>query len=548
VTAVHLGFEVGSGRPVEIPVRHLAITGQTQEAGKTTALEALIARSGLRAVTFVTKRGEGAFGQARRIDPYFREQADWQFVASILEASRGEKLKFERAWIIRASKGARTLADVHRNVRKAMETAKGLAGDVYLTLDAYLEVVVPAISRVRWAPRLELAPGVNAVDLTALSTELQHLVIKSSIEWVLEHEEQTVVVVPEAWKFLPQGRGTPVKLAAAAYIRQGAGLKNYLWLDSQDLGGIEKEILRSVPVWVLGVQREANEIKRTLDNIPAGIAKPSKADIATLELGQFFACWGKHAIKTYVQPAWMNAAQATQVAAGALEVGLAARLSPRRVIPIQEETVNETEARALREDNDRLKTENAELLTRLERLEATHGARKGGVGQSPAVTRNRAGVHSPSEPDRADARAATSAEDQPAASARGIGWPGRPDAAIDREDLYQAFKARLIAEAPALIRLLTTRAELEIQVSRKTLQLDEFSLKGRIARLLREGFFSDARGCGAVRSALKRTGPDANTANIGRALDDLTRDGFVTDEGSGYREVPGMKVNLVEPA
>jgi hypothetical protein len=61
-----------------------------------------------------------------------------------------------------------------------------------------------------------------------------------------------------------------------------------------------------VPVWILGVQREANEIKRTLDNIPAGIAKPSKADIATLELGQFFACWGKHAVRTYAQPAWMG--------------------------------------------------------------------------------------------------------------------------------------------------------------------------------------------------------------------------------------------------
>jgi hypothetical protein len=113
----------------------------------------------VRAVTFITKRGEASFTSARRIDPYFREQADWQFVASILEASRGEKLKFERAWIIRASKGARTLADVQHNVRESMKTAKGLAGDVYLTLDAYLEVVVPAIARVRWAPGSSSPPA-----------------------------------------------------------------------------------------------------------------------------------------------------------------------------------------------------------------------------------------------------------------------------------------------------------------------------------------------------------------------------------------------------
>src|SRR5258708_34154004 len=244
--AVHLGFEVGTGEAVAIPLRHMVVTGQTQEAGKTTTLEALIDRAGVKAVAFLTKRGEGSFANARGVRLYFREQADGQLVASILEASRGEKLKFERAWIIRASKGARTLADVHRNVRKALETAKGLSADVYLTLDAYLEAVVPQIDRVHWAEKVELAPGVNAMDLTALNVEMQHLVIRSTLDWVLNHEEDTVVVVPEAWKFIPQGRGTPGKLAAEADIRQAAGLRNYLWLDSQDIAGVEKMILKSV--------------------------------------------------------------------------------------------------------------------------------------------------------------------------------------------------------------------------------------------------------------------------------------------------------------
>src|SRR5438128_1475559 len=112
---VHLGFEVGTGKRVEIPVRHLCITGQTQEAGKTTTLEALIERSGLSALAFVTKRGEGAFLRAHQLTPYFKEQTDWKYVAAILEASRGEKLKWERQWIIQASKGARTLTEVQQN-------------------------------------------------------------------------------------------------------------------------------------------------------------------------------------------------------------------------------------------------------------------------------------------------------------------------------------------------------------------------------------------------------------------------------------------------
>lgn len=356
---VHLGFEVGSGDTVTLPLRHLVITGQTQEAGKTTALEALITRSGVRAVAFITKRGEGSFVDARTIQPYFREQADWQFVASILEASRGEKLKFERAWIIRASKGARTLADVQRNVRKALESAKGLSADVYLTLDAYLDAVVPQIGRVRWAERVELAPGVSAMDLTALNVEMQHLVIRSTIDWVLRHEQDTVVVVPEAWKFIPQGRGTPVKLAAEAYIRQAAGLRNYLWLDSQDIAGVEKMILKSVPVWVLGVQRESNEVKRTLAQIPAGIKKPKPEAVATLGLGQFYACHGTHITKVYVQPAWMDAETARGVATG--DVAMVPTAPVRTNPDSMEDAVTEEEARALRDRNSALECQVQEL-------------------------------------------------------------------------------------------------------------------------------------------------------------------------------------------
>ena len=47
--------------PLAIPLHHLVVTGQTQESGKTTTLEALVAQSELRAIAFVTKRGEGSF-------------------------------------------------------------------------------------------------------------------------------------------------------------------------------------------------------------------------------------------------------------------------------------------------------------------------------------------------------------------------------------------------------------------------------------------------------------------------------------------------------
>lgn len=540
---IPLGFAVGTGDVVEIPLKHMAICGQTQEAGKTTALEALITRSGLRAVTFITKRGEGSFAGARRIDPYFREQADWQFVASILEASRGEKLKFERAWIIRASKGARTLADVQQNVRRAMERAKGLSADVYLTLDAYLENVVPQIGRIRWAPRVELAAGVNAMNLTALSTEMMHLVIKSTIDWIAEHAEGTVIVIPEAWRFIPQGRGTPVKLSASAFIRQGAALRNFLWLDSQDLGNIEKEILRSVPVWVLGVQREANEIKRTLENIPASVAKPSKAAIATLGLGQFVACWGKHAVRVYVQPAWLDAGTAREVAISG-EIALAIARAPRR----KEHTVNDDDARALREENDRLTRENADLRRRLEALEKgqSHVPAGDRTPDSPGAARGSA-----SDRDRDGTHKAHAAGPGDRSSGARDESPRRftPQETFDNEALYQAIKARLIEELPAdprVLQVIAQRPELRVEVERRVITADGDGLQGRLGVLLSKGFFDEAQTNSTVMNELARTGFSTAPPNVSRALTDLARMGFLTRDNKWYRSVPDMKVNVVE--
>lgn len=53
-----------------------------------------------------------------------------------------------------------------------------------------------------------------------------------------------------------------MKASAIALVRKGAGLQNYMWVDSQDTAGVDKTILRGCAVWLIGVQREANEIKR----------------------------------------------------------------------------------------------------------------------------------------------------------------------------------------------------------------------------------------------------------------------------------------------
>ena len=158
-TAVTLGYEIGSGNAVSIPITHMAVTGQTQQSGKTTTLEALVRRSGVRALTFVTKRGEASFAEGHRQLPYFRNRADWQFVTSIIDATLQEKNKFLRPWIMKICRTTKTLADVQGAVRKALVKAKGLNEGVYTHLDAYLDLIVPEIARANLAAgfRVELS-------------------------------------------------------------------------------------------------------------------------------------------------------------------------------------------------------------------------------------------------------------------------------------------------------------------------------------------------------------------------------------------------------
>lgn len=496
--SVHLGFEVGTGERVAIPLKHMVVSGQTQEAGKTTTLEALIVRSGLRAVTFVTKRGEGAFAGGRRLQPFFRERADWVFVSSLIDATLGEKNKLLRAWLMKVCRKTKTLAEVQRNVVAAKDKARGFSESIYTEIEGYLDLVVPQLAQLPPARKVEIGPGLNVMDLAPYSTELQALVIRSVLEHVYEHEEGVVTVIPEAWEFLPEGRGSPVKREAETLIRKGAGLKNYVWLDSQDLAGVWKLAVRAAPVVLIGVQREANEIKRTLANIPAGIAKPTAAAVATLELGQFFACWGKHTIKTYVQPTWATEEKARAVAMG--DNALPVR-------PPQEDDVTEQEARELR-------AENAELRQRVSELERLIGE-----------------------------KAPTYVTGSPK-SAEIVPIP-ETDYEIS-EQLFRTIKRRLIAEAPTLLKVLATKPEIDVEVTRETVQIDGKTWLGRVAQLVAEGWFDSPRKGQVVFEEAKRRGATGVGPRAYEACDKLLGMGFLTKESDGYLAVKGMKVNIVK--
>jgi hypothetical protein len=333
---IALGFEIGSGLPISVPVGHTVFLGATQRAGKTTALEAAAIRSGYRCLAFITKRGEGSFRMAIEVPPYYQETVDWRSIKALCEALTEEKYdKFQRQClrsVCRAGQSGRpggklfaewtkpeNLEDVQRNVKIALSKATGQREMIFGELQDDLAITVEELAKLRKSsiePKLQ--PGLNVVSLEHKERHIQSLVVSSMIRWTREHGQGTIIALPETWKFAPSNRRTPVGDAAREFIREGAALQNFLWIDSQTLGGLNSELLSQVRVWLFGVQRLRAEIEKTLDAIPDSLyPRPRAADIQTLKLGEFIVCFDESMYRVYVWPAWMK----SQLHAQAIAMG-----------------------------------------------------------------------------------------------------------------------------------------------------------------------------------------------------------------------------------
>jgi hypothetical protein len=315
-----LGFSVPDGKPVYVPLHHLVVIGMTQLSGKTTTLEALISRSGLQAIAFKTKRGEAGFREYKTIEPYYKPRSDWQFIEGLVNVALGEKVKYEagmRSAIMRATRGTRDLKDVREKAHDLSQSARSeFMKQVFERLVAYLDIVIPELDKWTFSQKIELDQGVNVMDLTGMRLETQQLVIASTIQYAFDKLSEVVLIVPEAWEMIPEFKMTPVKWVAEQFIRKGASVGNYLWLDSQDIGGVSKVPLRQCDNWIMGRMREAHEVERILKQL-IGVKIPRK-EIQTLKLGHFFAVVGDKVSQVYVLPTGVSEDVGIAVAKGSL--------------------------------------------------------------------------------------------------------------------------------------------------------------------------------------------------------------------------------------
>jgi len=329
-------YQVPTGKPTGIPRRHLAVFGVTRDSGKTTFVEAAVAASGMKAIVFRTKRGEIGFDNAKPLPLFFDERGltHWKALEGLIAATLEEKVQREpgvRYAIISVCKNptpAKSLAEIHQRVKSKLKDPKlkEFIKEVFTKLDAYLEEVLPQLERLRgsFSDRLELPePGVYVEDLEGLgvkSDELQNLFVASLIRKAYEELSGIIIVVAEIWKFLPQDRGSPVKWVIEKYVREMGVVQGWLWLDAQDLRGVDKKHLRSFDVRLFGRQPDAHEIDEILKALPLPKQeKPKPEQIMTLKLGHFFAKLKDKVELVYVRPVWLPESVAIRVAKGELE-------------------------------------------------------------------------------------------------------------------------------------------------------------------------------------------------------------------------------------
>jgi len=540
-----VGFEVGTAQSVYLPLHHLAIFGMTQLSGKTTALEAFISRSGLRAIAFKTKRGEAGFTKYNVVTPYYKPRADWQFVEGLVNVALGEKVKYEpgmRYGIMKVCRGRKDLKEIQKAAHDfAREAKREFMKAVYEKLAAYLEIVIPELEKWVFTDRLELGEGVNVMDLSGMRLETQHLVIASTIEYAFSHLDHVIVIIPEAWESIPQGKMTPVKWVAQQFIRKGAAVGNYMFLDSQDIGGIDKTPLRQCDNWLMGRMKEAHEVERILKQL-LGLKVP-KEEIQTLPLGHFYAAIGNEVRKVYVLPVGVPEEVGRNVAMGFTtpEYVRDTYLKPSRLME-EDEMYRQKweEEKREREELEKEFTRQVERLSDLKAQEKIDLLKQEHARRIEELARQTARDFVPKE-------MLEELREKFEALQKDVEW-ARKFRELLKEILPMPMPTSMpTVDIPSEVSVVTEQPTLTVEAVRKPLTLNDGSLEGRIAIVYAEGKLPSDKWFTTtdVVNAFVSHGWSRDP-RIGPTLDKMCQWGFFEKHYAGKRPEYRLKMKVEE--
>lgn len=318
-------YKVGSGEPVDLPLHHMIVFGMTEFSGKTTMIEAAISASGYRGLTFRAKRGELGFEGAKKIPIFFDDRGlvTWRNLIGLMTAMFSDKIdrepgvKYAIQTVCKRPTQAKTLREIYERAKQKQSEEKpgSFKEEVFGKLVNYLEEVIPELEKIHYTDKLELGnEGLYMMDLEGLSDAVKNLIIASTARKIYTDLSNIICVIPEVKKYIPAKIGTPVKWVITLILSEGRSVGNYVWLDTQNMKGIDKEPPRNIDIRLFGRQPDAYEIRELQKALPMEPDPPSVKEMMTLDVGQFYAKLKNEFVKVYARPVWLPEEIAVRVA------------------------------------------------------------------------------------------------------------------------------------------------------------------------------------------------------------------------------------------
>lgn len=167
---IRVGFEKRSGKPVEVPLMHIVISGITC-SGKSETTQAMIKRAEkTRFLIFDVKDPRDYRGVGVDVPIYILEKTDPLMLKRLLESQSHLSLKFEFPELIRVCKHEDTWNGVLSGINQSLEEGRHpIVENKLLVLQHLLTKLVNELKRTSIADTLKLNGRVNVMDLSRVA-------------------------------------------------------------------------------------------------------------------------------------------------------------------------------------------------------------------------------------------------------------------------------------------------------------------------------------------------------------------------------------------
>jgi len=509
-----LGFEIRPkdlekekewiAKPVTIEPNHTFICGTTG-TGKSKAMQRLIQEAEGTVLIIDAKRNRDYAGMNADIPLYIKQQMEPIVIKDSIETTERFTIKQQFGTLLDTVADSESWDDMLEVIEREMKTVRsGYIKNNLKILRYFIKRLVKEHEKFQWSDGLELNDGINVLNISKMSIQMQQLVVGSAINYIQDNLTNITVIIDEAHRFVPQGQTSGCSRDIVTFIREGRASSNWLWLADQTMTGISKDLLKQMQYWILGRQSELNEAERTVKQIPRAKSLGVNTEaIQTLGLGEFLVVSYEWAKITYIWPIWITEEIAMDVALGKRTAKSVARLENKS--PGDDDMAWKGKYTDLSKEHEQLKRDKREsdkkqkqIITGLEKKIADIEARM----------------------VKLDEKTKSKKKDSKDTSASIVG----PSSKVQENPPTEEIKV------PESISVETIQPKITIIVKQPPLTLNDEDVLGRVAILYADGMFpidTWLRNNDITKGFLSHGWPAPNSNTLRKAMLQLARWGYV---------------------